>query len=361
MRRPSWRGVAGVAVVLVVLAACSDAAPPPLKITTEPSTYSIVYRETRPGGKTNVDELSVSRPFVSATRTERSAFGRLVTALERDEPLVLSVGPGLAAGDVRIAPVLDDAVEAGLLVPRGRHEVAGRACQEYRTGSAAASGLLKAPTEREHVDLCISASGLPLSETSSIDGKVVRRRVATSITAGVAGDFGREWIDAKPSVAVGDGGGSILRVADDSAPPGELFELPHAPAGFHHLGRYSVIPANGEAFRGGEHYYEISASTADVWQRGIDVLIVEQGGSLGGRTPFEIDHDNRTLTIEGIGTAEVRLGLAGNEVRARRPGGHWIRVAGTLPADDLVDLMRRLVKTTGSELVVEHGPLLPNG
>jgi hypothetical protein len=73
-----------------------------------------------------------------------------------------------------------------------------------------------------------------------------------------------------------------------------------------------------------------------------------------------MDPANRTVEVDGIGTVEVRLGLAMNEVRALRPHGHDVRVLGTLPPDDLLDVLRGATATVGNDLVVEEdAPLLP--
>jgi hypothetical protein len=265
-----------------------------------------------------------------------------------------------AGGDVRLAPVVDDAVAAGLLVEREQRDVDGRRCQVYRTGAPVADGLLVKPTVRDHADVCIDGDGLVLEEWWVVDGKPFRQRVAIDVDEHAPDDLGAGWTELDPSAPVDEGGGSILRVQDDSAPPGELFVAGQVPAGFRHVGRYSIIPPQADAFGPKGDRYDITSSTADVWQRGIDVLVLDQGGSLGGRPAFAMDPANRTVEVDGIGTVEVRLGLAMNEVRALRPHGHDVRVLGTLPPDDLLDVLRGATATEGNDLVVqEDAPLLP--
>jgi hypothetical protein len=333
----------------------------------EPDGYRITYRVAQRTAAPTSETLTVRRPFASqmvdaAGGGRRTAFGRLITDDAGAEPIVLAVGPTVAGGDVRLAPVVDDAVAAGLLVEREQREVAGRRCQVYRTGAPVADGLLVKPTRREHADVCIDRNGLVLEEWWVVDGRPFRQRVATDVEERAPDDLGADWTALDPSMAVEEGGGSILKVRDDSAPPGELFEAARVPDGFTHLGRYSIIPPQADAFAGNGNRSNISSSTADVWRRGIDVLLVDQGGSLGGRTAFEPDPANRVVDVPGLGAVEVRLGLAANEVRVTRPHGHFVRVVGTLPADELLEVMRGLVATQGTDLVVERdGPLVPPG
>jgi len=100
------------------------------------------------------------------------------------------------------------------------------------------------------------------------------------------------------------------------------------------------------------------SSTADVWTRGPDLLVLDQGGTLEQQRVYEVDPDNELIAIPGLGDAEVRLGLAGNEIRILRPAGRFVRVVGTLPPDDLLAFARSLVEGVGNELVVDEGAAL---
>jgi hypothetical protein len=339
----------------------------------EPERYRITYRVAERGGDVTTEEITVVRPFVSETvirregeviGVQRSAFGRILSSDGRGDDTAHAVGPAIAGADLRFAAVLDDAVARDRLEAREQRRVAGRRCQVYRAGTSLLGGSLPVPGDPavEHADACIDESGLLLEEWWVVDGDAIRHRVAVDVDTEHEPPpaFGAGWSDVPPSLPLDRGGGSILRLRAGSAPPGSFFDATGAaPAGFVHRGRYTVIPPQATAFSDESERGSIVASTADVWTRGADLLVVDQGGTLEQRRVYEVDPENELVPIEGLGDAEIRLGLAGNEIRVLRPAGRFVRVVGTLPVDDLISVARSLVEGVGNELVVDEGaPLL---
>ena len=334
----------------------------PLTIDDEPAAYRITYRVSRRGAGDRTETITVVRPFWSASVTdtseERWAFGRVFT---KDGP-VFAVGPTLAGMDLRVAPALDDALDRRLLERREQRTVAGRRCQVYRASTTVVGGTLQPTIDvGEYADVCVDERGLLLEEWWVVDGDAIQQRIATEVELRVPDDFGTAWSGEPPSESAEEGGGSILTLTPGSSPPGAPFFTAPAPPGdgFEHLGRFSVIPPQAAAFGDGEERGSIVASTADVWRRGIDIVVLDQGGNLDGVAIYDPDPDNETVELPNLGTAELLVSLTGNELRVQRPGGKFVRVVGTLPLDDLLAFARTLVEGPGTEIVIDDDAPLP--
>jgi hypothetical protein len=149
----------------------------------------------------------------------------------------------------------------------------------------------------------------------------------------------------------------VRKLKDGTAPPGEFLYLDAAPEGFEHRGRYSVIPAQPDNFSGDPSREGFrQAGVADVWVRGLDVLVVDQGATLLGEEPFTVDAANPRVDLGAFGQGEVRLSGVGNEVRALRGGGKYVRVAGTLDVDELAAVARALRPGPGGGPELEEEP-----
>jgi hypothetical protein len=88
----------------------------------------------------------------------------------------------------------------------------------------------------------------------------------------------------------------------------------------------------------------------DVYTRGADFPLVDRGGTGGGADPFVAPPPAARADLGALGQAEVILGMTGSEVRIDQGGGHYLRVSGSLPADQLLDVMRHLAPQPGGEL-----------
>jgi hypothetical protein len=344
---------------------------PDVAIGPGPATYRIVYRVEDAGPEVGyrTDVVSVRRPWESRLESRRgrppgdeelstqvATFAqRYTTNPSADQPVVLELGPLLPASDVRLAAVLGPAVEAGKVERREVRRVAGRTCQVYRASDYLTASSLRPPTPELYADTCVDASGLVLEEVLVDDGRAIARRIAESVEEDVALDDGL-FPTGTPNVQARNGGGSVRRLADGTTPPGPFFVADAVPEGFSALGRYSVVPPQAENF-GDDLSREgfRRAGTADVYVRGLDVLVLEQGATLQGAPPFEVDPENPTVDLGPFGTGEIRFSAAGNVVRAARDGGRYVQATGTLPPSELAAVLRSLREVPGGELVYAEG------
>ncbi|MDQ3108247.1 MAG: hypothetical protein M3Q68_10635 [Actinomycetota bacterium] len=342
-----------------------------VRITDEPSSYRLTYRvDTYGGGERIVtrDELEVRRPFDGRTRKfegqggdapvrseQIGLLGRLnVPKTAQSDAVVLETGPALAPSDVRIAPVLDDLVASGRVQAREWRAVGGRACQVLRFGGPVSSGTV-APTlepEEEYADACVSEQGFVLEEVWVRNGLVQRRRVATRIesTAPVGDEaFATSGAPIEP-LPVDEGGGSFRPVDPTSSYAAPFWVLDAAPLEAY-LGRWAVVSPAGSDPDSDETKDRRLGFVADVWQDGIDTVIVEQGSTSGGVRPFELGAGQRFM-VDGLGEGEVVLDLRTSEVRFVRPDGYFVRVRGTVNQAQLVELARQLRRTEGGPELV---------
>lgn len=350
----------------------------PVAVPSTPRAYRIVYRiENRAAGDLVVEteEVTVRRPFdgrvvdrageppggrrqsVTVTR-----FGFFGTDSPRAEPTVLHVPPNPPAGDADPVDALNAAVglDRAELRERRRIEAVDRRCQVYRIGGPIAGGALTpiGAVEGEHTDVCIDSSGLVLEEVNVVDDdRVLRRRVAVDVDE--SPDLGEEAFSGPDAeVAPADeGGGSVLEVEPTSRPPADpFFELPSAPGGFEHRGRYAVIPPQAEAFADPVQRNARVAGVSDVYVGGPDLVVIDQGGTLGRVDAFENHPFGRPVDVGALGTGELLLGARISEVRVARDGGRYVRVYGTVAPELLLDVIRSLEPRDGGELVYLDPP-----
>ncbi|MGH2685159.1 MAG: hypothetical protein ACRDJP_06825 [Actinomycetota bacterium] len=351
---------AAVLVILAVMAACSgddeeaepvDAAPP--------DSWRIVYT-VEAGDAIVTDVVTVRRPFDSRLETYRgdkvegepgsvqvSAFARLRQQGAGGAPTVLAVPPGLAASDVRLDVVIPAALERGLLLLRAEDEVDGRPCRVYRSGQLLTGGVLAVPAEDDYADSCVDAAGLVLQETLVSDGEMILRRTATDVE--IDPETADEAFDAgEPTVPAASGGGSVRPLAPGTGRPGSFWVLDAPPDGFRSCGRFSVVPPQLTDPGGGAD--QRVASVAQVFVRGRDLLVVDQGATLQGDPPFEIGR-GEPADLGELGDGELVLGSQTSEARALLDGGGYVRVFGTLPPDDLLEI------AGGLQVEDQSGPL----
>lgn len=317
--------------------------------------YAITYRVEEVEGdavRTSTHELTVERPFRSRFDTDASSrradFGYLATK-DGGGPEVLTAAPAPAPGDVRTDLLF--ASDKG----REVRTVAGRACQVHRLGAPVLTGIVVPLAESEGItaDTCVDRDGLILEEVTFDDAQVaISRWVATTIDVSPgsdAGDFHFPGTDAKPAT---DGGGSLQPVEETSAPPGELWQLDAPPAGFTRKGRYAIVPPQAARPDDLETRDQVIAGVSDVFVRGNDVLVVEQGGTLGQVPPFGATPHSRLVDLGELAkTAEWFRTPTGAEVRVLIPPGRYVKVFGTLQAADVIAIARSLHPIEGKELV----------
>lgn len=346
------------------------ASSPEVAWTDPPAAYAMTYRVTDRAGsgwRTTTEVDRVRRPFEARREihagpsasspldsTTISSLNMQKTTSARASDAVLQVLPALPATDVRPDAVRTDAIEASYFDPAERREVLGRRCQVYKTLQPAVGGPLE-PNERDgsvHSELCVDATGLVLEEVTFKDARMTHRRIATSLDLSPA-FRDDDFATTGTPFTLQQGGGNVRPVAPDSRPPGpEFFELPAPPDGFEMVGRFAVIPPQPQAFTDPTLADFRRAGVSDVYRRGPDVVIVERGGTAGGKPPFAPTPEAPTVDAgPAIGSAAVILGMSGTELRATFPDGHYVRVIGTLPVARLTELARSLVLRPGGELV----------
>lgn len=325
-----------------------------------PSAYRIEYQVEDWAGGTRVestDVITVERPYSgrvevrsptsgAAASLTVTAFGRVSFKGPDAQPLLVNTGPALAAFDLRLDPVLDDAERRRLLVRREQRKVLGQTCQVVRTRDPIAAGAFgsEAATESDYTDSCIGSNGLVLEEVWITGGRLLRRRLATDLEVDpeIAADsfaaFGRH-LEPK------EGGGSLRPVAPGTFPAGAPFWQDLAvPEGYEFRGRYAVVPpqrsevTDEEAL--GQNPFAASANdrigaVADVWERGIDVLVLEQGGTADRSKVFELESGGTTTEVPGLGTGQQILDGRFTEIRFPLTGGRYVRLLGTLTIHQL--------------------------
>ena len=333
--------------------------------------YRIVYLLEDPSGQiaAETDRIWVRPPFESRLETaqgEPPGGGTVsiqIGTIDRlriggvDDALTIARVPALAPSTIRIVPVLDAALDAGLLEQRGAREVIGRRCRVYRSGTTFGAGPLKPITREEHADTCIDADGLILEETLFTYGEPVLRRVAVEVE--LDPDIDDDLFDAGAiSAPVDKGGGATTPAEDDSAPVGPFHVLPDdaVPEGFEHVGRYSVIPPQPERFADESQRDGIIAGVADVHRddRG-DLFVIYQGSTLGGVEAFPPVPFAERVETTTFGEGELLLSALGSEVRFVPGEGRFVHVFGTLGPDELVEIAEGLEEITGTGLVLQEG------
>lgn len=340
---------------------------PAVEIVRTPTTYRAVYRSESGSGDSQVvttDKIWVQRPFKSRLESftdappgtkrlseEVANFGLRRSAGETGAPLVLAVTPQVGAADVRVASALADALEAKLVERREVRRVAGRLCQVYRSGTFFSDSVFKAASAAERADSCVDEAGIVLEEVLFAGDRQIIRKVAVEIEEdAVNGDD--LFVTGDATVTVKDGGGFIRQADPTSGPVGEYFEVTPIPEGFTRRGRYTIIPPQPENFTDPTRESQQLAGTVDVFERGTDFVLVDQGATLRGADPFMVDPASRMVDAGPVlGQAEVLLGPRGSEVRVARGGGRYVRVYGTLPVSELAAVARTLQPVQGTGLV----------
>jgi hypothetical protein len=327
-------------LVLAVSSAWPSRTSTPLLPSREPRTYRVVYDL----GRDTTEELRVHRPFDARLQTRvhgrvvgdrASSLTSLATMSEGTGWLGFAIAPVVASGDLRFDGVLRDAIAAKRVEVGERRTVAGRRCQVLRAGSSVRAGLLVArtPGSPTFADICVDGDGLLLEETWTVNGKVVEHRVATKVETDLAlGDDAFHPDDVRV-VGPSEGGSVARRVDPESGPRGEYLELRRAPRGYRYRGRWAIASTqNTQDPRVNGDRSPRTTSVVDLWVRGADFFVVEQGASLDPLPDLQGDD------------------LRGTEIRLDPADGGFARVYGTVPRGVLQAVAGRLRTTTGTGL-----------
>ena len=355
---------------------------PPLVVDDQPQTYRIVYRlddHAAGGHVVSTDVLEVDRPLKGRLRSyagapderdEDEIIGGQVSVLTRlsvpeieGRPAVtIRTPPDLAGNDLRFGPVAEWAVEQGFLERRERRRVLDRECTVYRAGDPVTAGGLTpvSPDGEDYADACVDDRGLLLEELWVTGGKVLRRKLAVAVEEDVAftdADFpisDRVIDDPERST-------TVRAVEPSSRPEGEFWVLDAAavPEGFVGPQRFVVVMPDDSTDRGDAppDRARTLASVADIYVRGVDVLVVDQGGTIGSVQRRAVPAAAPRATAGALGEVGIIPGFRSLEVRSARANGRFVRVAGTLPPDQLLAVAASLrLEAGGGSGVVD----LPN-
>ena len=323
---------AAVAVVAAVAAArAGHSRPAEPRFGNIPLQYRVVYRVSA-GRSVSTEQLWVRRPFEaeddvfpgpSASGTPASV---VITGLGAQrsragtEAAVIAPAPRPTPYDVRLDAVATAAVADHSLDLRGTRVIASRRCRVFRTATSLASGTLAGrPTDDEHVDTCVDDRGLLLDEVHVAGGHVTQERRAIAVDVGPAA---AHTFDATSGthLSVQQGGGAVVRLTDDSRPPGVAFYELGDDAGFTHVGRYAVVAPRMPSAPGRQA--ALDTAIDDVYVRGVDVVVVENASGSPG--------------------ASRRLGALTSSVTVSRERGVVVRIIGTIPPDRLTAMAHHL-------------------
>lgn len=344
-----------------------DAEPGLFDFRDPPESYRIDYRVEGFGSGRVVataDRLLVRRPFESRLESfhrpgvddgpssvQVSAFGSFAVRNASSERVVVAAPPSPGVSDVRLAASLADALEDERFELGERRRIIGRECQVIRTAVGLSSGDLEPPrSATEYADTCIDADGLVLEEVLYDGGAPLLRRVAVDVELGV--DLDDDLFETgEPSLPTDEGGGFFAQLVPGSRPPGTFYEVMEAPARFDHRGRFAVVPTQAELFDDDSREAERLTFVSDVYVDGPDVIVLDQGGTLGGVDPFgdvggvEVDVD-----VVGAEDAVLTYGQGGPIVIVRLGDGRFLRARTTTSPDVLLDLLAALEPVEGGEL-----------
>lgn len=350
------RALVAAGLLLAGLAACGDddatgRGLPAVDGREAPTSYRVLYEVTTPDGRGR-EELVVHRPF-EASVTERTPDGRLVTRRVSVRGLLVTVdgdgGPTAIetaiappVGDVRVDRFGERLVAAGRLEAGEDGEVGGRPCRrtvETDTITTARPGTGEDPSPFPvRITRCVDAVGIVLEERiATPGGQAVRTKRAVALELGDDVDP-VEVPDAAP-LRPEEGGGVVDDLADH--PEVVVGWRVRPPEGWVHVGTYVVQPARVGVTGGGG----AAALITDVWRRGPDLLQLDQGRVAPGSTPFDPDTAIEDVELPGVGAAVLAADVRQAEVRLAGTDGGFLRVAGTLPVDELLAVAATLEPT----------------
>jgi hypothetical protein len=315
-----------------------------------PIDYRIVYDVTTPDG-TTTEEHIVHRPFGAeivtrdandkVTSERWSALGELVTRSQGAAAVRLDTAIAPSASDSRPDVFVHPLTEVKRATPAGSGVVGGRPCTRslepdtvVTQGGAAPAGAQDG-TLPVRVTRCSDAQGLVLEERwVSAGGTTLLTKRAVELQVG--DEVPAIEIPKADRLPAAQGNGAVRKVARDAKVPfAETFHLA-TPKGFTFVGRYAVVPARIAQSAGQLPADAGIALYTDVWRRGPDLLLLDQGASRSGPPPFVARSKLGPLAVPGVGTADLAMDLRLAEVRFTRPDGGFARVAGTLDPKALV-------------------------
>ncbi|WP_436793714.1 hypothetical protein [Actinospongicola halichondriae] len=345
MRRVAAAGaaiaVAGTGVFAALAARDADAVALPAPSGDGPaSSYRVVY-EVVGDGATTTEERVVSRPFDSditvrdadgAVTSERaSRAGLLATRSSGGDWVLIDVPFSPATGDTRL-----DRFGATVATDRGSDEVGGRPCAVTR---AAFAGEAVVAVER-----CTDDAGVVLREVwLDADESVLQTMTAVELTLGV--DVGPEPEGTRLTATGGNGAVHAVE-ADEPIPFARAFTLDPGD-GWDFVGRYLVVPPTLDATARDLGSSADTALVSDVWRRGPDLLVLDQGATKDGPTPFGAMTEIDTFDLVDIGEATIGVDDRLAAVNVPLADGGFLRLSATLDPTELRTLAQTISPNGG--------------
>jgi hypothetical protein len=252
---------------------------------------------------------------------------------------------------VRLDAVYAAARQAGLLQFGKDDTVAGRRCRVVRSAQSLRTAPLLPLEHRatSYVDTCVDEAGLILREQIVREGAVASSRTAVRVDVGVTAAARGAYSATGAPTPSGQGGGSIAALTPHSLPPGTTWTLPRPPKGFSLRGRYVVVVPQASALGAGGSAAASEAPASqvvtleDVYVRGPDVIVVEQGGSTNNAR-FAPPAGGRPVDLGVLGRGQLVLAATASSVVGEPAGeSKFVRVTGTVDPRLLIRTARALV------------------
>jgi hypothetical protein len=301
------------------------------------AAFRVVYRvddRAGPEARSQTDVVLIRRPFEARIehRGGSPPGGPLLSGSLMDAGSTSSLAadgsatlhsaraPGPLLGS--FAPTaLQDGVRAGVAQSLGDGAVAGEPCAGFAYRLSGTEPLAP-PTERERVEVCVTADGILLSETVRLEGRLVRSAEAVEVDRSpaipVAAFDGRRRTRAG---AADDGLVSATEVRDGPPPPDFGVASLTAPAGFRPGRRATEIRRLGPDGPPRAAYVESFVA-------GIEVVTVEQLLLGPGPAwpedeglPIDIGPGRSGRVVYRPGWVELRTTAAGHPLRVTAPNG----------------------------------------
>ena len=311
------------------------------------AAFRVVYRvddRAGPEARSQTDVVLIRRPFEARIEHREGPppggpllsgslmDARSTSSLAADGSVKLHSdrAPGPLLGSFAVS-ALQDGVRAGVAESAGDASVAGEPCSRFAYRLSGTEPLAP-PTERERVEVCVTADGILLSETVRLEGRVVRSAEAVEIDrspAIPAGAFdGRR---GGRSGAAGDGLLSATEVRDGPPPPDFAVASLTAPPGFRPGRQATEIRRLGPDGPPRVGYVESFVA-------GTEVVTVEQLLLVPGPAwpeaeglPVDVGPGRSGRIVYRPGWVELRTTAAGHPVRVTAPTGALALAVAHLP------------------------------
>ncbi len=243
------------------------------------------------------EEHVVHRPFGAyianrdaggnVTAERWSDLGQLVTRSQGAAAVRIDTAVATSASDLRPDRFADALVEAKKATRDDTQgSVGGRACRTAHRRPTPCRTPRASPSRSRSTAASTPSASCSQERWTTQAGDVVLTKRALELELG--DDVPDIDIPDAAPLADEQGNGAVRKVDDDEPPPfQEAFSL-DVPDDFTFVGRYAVAPARfGTGVSGAVIPATDIALYTDVWRRGPDLLLLDQGATKGEAAPFD--------------------------------------------------------------------------